>query len=349
MYGMEKVPPEIPYQRALILFKDGIETLILQSKYEIPPANGVASLGWVVPVPAPPEVASFHAGYAQDMFMRLSVVTRSRFTRIKTLVFTAFRYTVGGAALLTFILYILSFQQWLPNRLHANRSRLALFWRWTFVIWLVCLFLSTGNRSRQPAGGDESVSVLSEHSVGIYDVRVIRSNDSGDLISWLNSHEFAFGEKDRAAFDSYIVSDWCFVAANIRRDEDHERGEIATEGLAAPLILRFPHKSPVYPLMLTGTGGFETEVLLYLASDNKMQCDGRLTLHFAGSVKPYNLPFQEGYWEGLQPEGFFKPGDLDLSYLCKFKGTLTPAQMSQDIVFAPAADKSDYREHIVQW
>jgi hypothetical protein len=33
----------------------------------------------------------------------------------------------------------------------------------------------------------------------------------------------------------------------------------------------------------------------------------------------------------------------------KFRDTLSPAEMATDIEFAPAADGTDYREHIVEW
>jgi hypothetical protein len=100
---------------------------------------------------------------------------------------------------------------------------------------------------------------------------------------------------------------------------------------------------------LTGTGGFNTEVLVYLATDAKMMCDDRLALRFAGD-RTWPHPYvSESDWEHVEPRDFFKTGDLDCSYLCKFKGSLTPAQMSEDLVFQPADDKSDYREHIVEW
>ena len=47
------------------------------------------------------------------------------------------------------------------------------------------------------------------------------------------------------------------------------------------------------------------------------------------------------------PAGCFAGGPL--SYLCKFQGTLTPAQMEEDLVLAPAEDDEPYREHITVW
>ena len=40
---------------------------------------------------------------------------------------------------------------------------------------------------------------------------------------------------------------------------------------------------------------------------------------------------------------------MEYPYLCKFKDRLTPAQMSQDIVFRAANDDEAYREHVVEW
>jgi hypothetical protein len=77
-----------------------------------------------------------------------------------------------------------------------------------------------------------------------------------------------------------------------------------------------------------------------------MTCDERLTLRFAGKMHNYGLPYLQ---EMVEPEGFFKPDDLSYPYLCKFKDTLTPSQMTEDIVFTQARDNTHYREHIVKW
>ncbi|MFO1522595.1 MAG: hypothetical protein U1G05_11255 [Kiritimatiellia bacterium] len=68
MYWREAVPPTIPYQRAMIFFRDGVETLVLQSKHELPGPGKAAPIGWVVPVPAVPELASIPADVAHEAF-----------------------------------------------------------------------------------------------------------------------------------------------------------------------------------------------------------------------------------------------------------------------------------------
>lgn len=61
----EPVPPGVPYQQALLMFDEGKETLVLQSNFrqEGRPYSEPA-LGWVVPVPAVPEMASMRSEQA---------------------------------------------------------------------------------------------------------------------------------------------------------------------------------------------------------------------------------------------------------------------------------------------
>lgn len=46
----------------------------------------------------------------------------------------------------------------------------------------------------------------------------------------------------------------------------------------------------------------------------------------------------------VEPEGF-SGTDLDLSFLCRFEGTLTPKQMRKDPMLTLPAD----RKHIITW
>jgi hypothetical protein len=190
------------------------------------------------------------------------------------------------------------------------------------------------------------IDLISEHRVGIYDVSVIRSDNADDLIDWLNQHNFKFEPKDTAAFDSYISQGWCFVVATINPSQDEDQNRITSQGLAAPLILRFPHPTPIYPLALTATGGFDTEILIYLASPTKMTCNDRLPLRFAGQI---NEGLFHCLTEDTDPEGFFDPNTMTYPHLCKFKATLTPNQMTQDLTFTPAPNNEPHREHLIKW
>jgi hypothetical protein len=350
MYGREKVPPGIPYQRALILYADGIETLILQSKYDIS-APEEDSLGWVVPVPAEPEIASIHPLVADSIFSRLSWQTAPRVTRIRTLVSAVIFLAVGACTLLAFVLFALSFGPTVPLSYRKNRSQLARYGCFGLILGIGLAFLSLvfpalfGVRGMETDG----VAVLSAGAVGNYDVMTIRSDDSGDLISWLNARDFQYGDEDKAAFDAYVENGWCFVVAMINPNLENEGWGLKREGLPPPLVLRFPYEQPIYPLRLTGTGGFDTEILIYLTCDQKMMCDDRFTLHYAGATSP-NFSFRYlAKEESVDPAEFFTSQNLDFPYLCKFKATLTPAQMGQDLVFAPADDNSEFKEHLVEW
>jgi hypothetical protein len=101
MFWREKVPPKIPYQRALILYRDGTETLVLQSRYQIPKTGETTTLGWVVPVPAVPEIASMPADAARHMFTYLSMNSRPRVTRIAPMLLGTLFLGVAGISLIT--------------------------------------------------------------------------------------------------------------------------------------------------------------------------------------------------------------------------------------------------------
>ena len=75
------------------------------------------------------------------------------------------------------------------------------------------------------------------------------------------------------------------MVAHLAPDVDAASREAAYAGLAAPLILRLPSEKSIYPLALTGTGGFDTEVLIYVLAETFVVCDDdRLELKYAERI-----------------------------------------------------------------
>ena len=104
---------------------------------------------------------------------------------------------------------------------------------------------------------------------------------------------------------------------------------------------------PRNPVALTGTGGLETEILVYLASKTKMTCNNRLALRYARDMGIGTL---DHLLYEIDPKEFFADVDLDeFDYLCKFKGRLKPEEMAEDIVFVKDPDAMLYREHVFRW
>lgn len=346
-YGSEEIVPKIPYQRALLLFDGEQETLVLQSKYYAADSATADSLGWVVPVPSVPELASLDADLAASLFAEL--YSRARLqppvTRIRPLLLLTITFVPPIASILTLLACWLSF--YVPRMRFVQRhckglvigAFLALLPSACGCLGLYMFPYSAWNPFPPP------VEVIKAEQVGVYDVQVVKALDAGELIEWLNQNRFRFDEEDTQVFEQYLQRGWCFVVARI--DPSSGTSEQAVSGgLVAPLIMRFQAQVPVYPLALTATSGFETQVLLYVLSDGKWRNDGRLALQYAGRAR---LPRRDDLVAGADPEGFFSRADLALPYLCRFGGTLTPEQMREDLVFTRAEDDKSYPKRVLVW
>jgi hypothetical protein len=335
-YWPESIPPEIPYQRALLLFEGGYETLIVQSKYHMS-SSATSEFGWVVPVPSVPEMASVEPDLAEWLFWELASNSQPAVTDLpRSLgnllgVICLFIVPASGFVLL------LCGVSFLTNRLgfiRRRREAVAVAAAFLFTASLgVLMILALYATWFMPPSATSTIEVLTEEQVGIYEVQVVKAGEAGDLIQWLNENRFQFDKEDTQVFDEYLRRGWCFVVARVDPTR-HMDAKILTEG-------------PVYPLALTATAGNDTQVLLYVLSKHKWENDGRLRLEYAGGA---SLGLLEDVCRGASP-GLAAAclDDTLLPYLCKFKGTLTPAQMEQDLVLTPAEDDESYRKHIIKW
>lgn len=342
----EKVPAGIPYQRAILLFGQGQETLILQSKYDLAQSAGAHSLGWVVPVPTVPELAAIDANEAATLFRGLSLQTRPHVTRISVGIwFVTMVVLVMVLVLLLRLLRDARLHPDAPSRTKkARQIRIALFVSVTTLllggIWMPPL---------SSVRGTNDVEVVKAGQVGIYDAKVVRGQNAEAITDWLVGNGFSFNDGDRQVFKDYVDRGWCFVTARVHRDPETDEKKIVSEGLVAPLILKFNTGQPIYPLALTATTGTETEVLIYTVSNAKLTCGSRLTLHHAdgaGLRGAYRSLLFQGMTGKLPlPEGFIETPKM----LCKFQGILTPEQMKQDLEFTLTPDDRPYRERKIVW
>lgn len=336
MYS-EKVNTEIPYQRALILFDEGKETLVLQSQYQIPGGSGNHKLGWVVPVPAVPEIASLKADTAEWLFASLSFIARPHVTERGAFVW------LGMLVLSLCIAIIALTASFFPRFVH-RRQRL----RWVAYIAVLSgiLIFLTASLFIRASKGAWGVDVLKSQKTGIFDTKVIRSDSSKDLIAWLQANSFRFDSRDEQAIQSYIDRGWCFVTAKVDASIAPTDRAAVSNKMLAPLILHFPTPKPVYPTALTATGGHPTEILIYIASKEPVKAPEFLTPRFRGEADGNAIL---SHLIMVEPDRFFELLPPGLTHLGKFKATLTPAQMAKDIEFLPDPGAPPFREHVYRW
>ena len=326
---MSLPPPKIPYQRALLLFDGSRETLILQSRYHVQDHTSGAFVGWVVPVPAVPELASMDPHDADEVFWELGLISRPNVTSISS-------FVVPGFIFLIFCAYLLSFIE--ATRLKRYRAKL-------LGTGIVCLLFFPVFCYRF-LSYTPGVDVLKEERVGIYDVKVIESQRPEPLIQWLNNNEFQFDDSDTDVFGDYLARGWCFVVAKIDSTRERKEHEIAWGGLVAPLILRFTTEHPIYPLALTSTVGREVQVLLYVLAKKKTDGKGPLKLQYADRVDPRILELLE---DGVAPQNVFSKREWQSFFLSKLEGRLTPEELREDLKITFDDDDSPYRREIVEW
>lgn len=349
----EKIPADIPYQRAFIIFHENTETLILQSKYEISKSQLTDSLGWVVPVPSVPEITSFDADIARRYFNTSSTHTQPRIIIIRDiliiLIYLIFLFSCLSMITLFILFPFVKFIGMPREKWHklANIS---------FYTFLISFFIGLFFGVFMPALGKqerrEDVEIIKTETAGIYDVKVIKSDSTEAILDWLKEDSFNFDANDSDVFSDYISRNWCFVVAKVRPEPGTQEDKISNNGLVAPLILKFDTEKAIYPTALTATIGTKTQILLYTLSDNKLDCKDRLKLRAAR--KTFTIEFKPGFMiseEEIHDKLFddiFKNLPRKMM-ICKFKETLTAKQMKEDIVMEDAPDNKPYYETKVAW
>lgn len=316
-----KVPPSIPSQRALLIYKDGVETLVIESALQGEGKN----FGWVIPVPAKPtEFAKASAGFLDTLSLNL-----------QPKIIDNVGGTVGCSFVITIIVTICYFMAITkrPRSSIANVIILLL----TILILAAIFMPALGTVSYNTSAMIQQLRVVETSDVGDYVISVLEADTPKALAEWLSIHGFAgLTKEEETIVTSYIREGWYFVAAKLRLDR---------EGLAKghPIALKFPAKQAVYPMRLTAMAGSKLYLDLFVVaeakaanSDLKLECadlySKKIAEHYNAFSNHQDVTLYEGqtynYSIGHPDHTKKLWGQCMISRLC---GVLSPEQMKNDL------------------
>ena len=188
----------IPDQRALIHFTNGIERLVIETRF----TGAGTNFAWVVPLPSQPVVEPASTG----VFPTLQYLFQPRVTH------NVPRYYLGilGGFGLLILMRMASRAGW---------DALVVLMLLLLLAFLLLPALS-GAKSRGGSATAPSpdVSILDRQLVGVFETTTLAASDPQALQTWLRENNFAVPTNAEPVIAGYIRSGWVFVAAKVRRD-----------------------------------------------------------------------------------------------------------------------------------
>lgn len=318
-------PPEIPLQRAAIVYRDGTETLLVESTFQ----TDSPEVGWVLPLPAAPtDLAPAEPG----LLTSLELALLPEFVRPDN--------TCRQISMLVLLVCV-------PLAVIINRRTI---WSpWVLVALLAMLFatfLFLPTLSLKRAGisqGIEApgVEVLETREVGNYTASVLQADDAEALNDWLKRNGFAeLSEADRNVAREYIGEKWVFVIARLRK----QAGKPLTPH---PIAATFPAAVPIYPMKFTALNPApNTAVELFVFADRRADAEHFRCLVSDRFTRQTSPPPSAKYtWPFATAGPYLAAGATDLRMghpwvlqhawdgmvATRLTATLTPEQMRQDV------------------
>jgi len=241
--------PDIPVQRALVKYRDGIETLIIESSMSGEKGN----YGWIIPLPNQPQkFDKVSPGLLKTLSLQLQ--PKLNHAEPHTNVFG-----VRFSAIITIIIVITCFA---VMRWGAKGSIFPL------AAFFLALYLLPNFVEYRSGGGsvpiaNPLVEIKSREVVGNYEIFVLKAQNSTELNLWLADNNFRqFPPEATKLIDDYISQSWLFMVSKLYTISD---------GLATlhPLLLEFETDHPVYPMKLTALPGSAVNLELFVIADSE--------------------------------------------------------------------------------
>ena len=110
-----------------------------------------------------------------------------------------------------------------------------------------------------------SVTVEAEFAVGEYDIVILSSEDSADLLTWLNNEGYGVSEAAESMLGEYIAADSKFMAAKVRLDDVPVADGIVGRPYLTPLQISYDSDTFSLPIRLGTVNSPGTQDLIVYA------------------------------------------------------------------------------------
>ena len=321
---MVKKTPAIPSQRAVMVYRDGVEKLIIESTL-----NGEGEeFGWVIPLPnVPSEFQAVTPGFVEA----ISQSVQPKITH--NIVGTIIVIIISICVLIWFVFWAL---------LKTDRVFINLLIVLVVVFLLAAILMPALGKVKRMATGMgyvKGVKVLDSQEIGSFDLKVLEARQSEALNEWLKVNGFAkLNEDEDRIVSGYIDDGWCFVASKLRREGNGF-------SVPHPLSMTFESDKAVYPMKLTGAVGSDVYLELFVIADRTATAE-TLTFEFCDEFKISDKAKTVYADEERELKGYVgkthngaaigHPMMFETAwegaYISRLSGSLSPGQMDEDII-----------------
>ena len=283
--------PTIPVQRAVIVHRDGVQTLVVESAFQTESKD----VAWILPLPKVPvklEMGDAGMVTAMCMAVRPKIVFDWHWLWPMAVCVLA----MCGTFALVRVLTVDRKRWWRRYVLYLAIVTLAVV---SGVIWLKGYPLTV----REGIAFTESSRVWEQAPPRLGDYECVVLSSADELSQWLAERSMRpLDERGLAVVADYVARGWCFVAAQLRP----EAGKMVTP---RPLVVTFATPSPVLPMRLTSLANTETYMELCVVADRQA-----VVKHFDAQVAAaFRKPGKRDYyahWPNISP--YYHAASVDL-------------------------------------
>lgn len=340
----QEVKPTIPYQRAIVAFKNDEETMVVESVLNAPAGR----YSWIVPLPAAPSLIEKADGETVES------LTRAMAPRIDSGGGWPFRavYTIFGLILCAIISAPVRYKR----QSYGGPARLAVEVLAVCALGISLYFVMPGffqghsglKFAGESAGGSSlgaapAVEVLRRALIGNYEVEVVKGNSPQPLLDWLAKNGTPLPSDAQSVVQDYITKGWVFMGAKLA---SHSGGMMRPH----PLKVTFPVKEAVYPMKLTGHATPKLALDLVVIGNQLGSFDGGdLICSTIPQVRRYDNYYRPSdpprISYGIFGDALGTPLMWDGCCVSRTRATLTPADMGRDFAITWSAPR-EYRARL---